>query len=320
MKRMTVLILALIVLAAVYAIVWLDERRGEGPDPLFPKFAADRAAVIYVDVEAGGGEVVLEKVDGVWTVPSEDSLPADPAGVNSILDKVASFSRSDMVSSNPGKRSVYQVDSSGVLASIVDDKGDTLASFIVGKVGPDYQSSYVRDAQSDDVILASGYIRSLFDRGERTWQDRLIFSFEPEEITRVDVRRGEGEYVLTRLPDGEWYVSRPDSTACRQDRVNGLVRMLALLRCDNFAGRLPLPASGLADSDTTVWFATASGEEHRVLFGRENENKQVHAARDDSDIVYLISRPKVNQLVPALSELLPEEPASGGLSPGGATE
>jgi hypothetical protein len=312
------LILVLVVLAAAYGIVRLSERRGAGPDPLFPDFEAEAAAGIYI--KAGGMDVVLEKEDDEWLVLSEDSLPADPTAVQAVLDKVASFSRGDMVSSGPGKRSIYQVDSTGVLASIVDARGDTLAAFVVGKVGPDYQSSYVRDAGSDDVILATGYIRSMFDRGERTWQDRLIFSLGPDEITRLDIRRGDEMYVLTRSGGGEWYISKPESSACKQDRASRLVRMLSLLRCDGFAGRLPIPGSGLAASDTTLWFATASGEERRLVFGGENDDRQVHLARDGWDVVYLLARPKVEQLIPALGDMLPEEPAPADAGSGEASE
>jgi len=309
-KRLRILIPVLIVLAALYFIVSLSERRGGGPDPLFPEFSGDAAAGIYMYVD--GRTVVLEKRDGLWIVPGEDSLPADPAGVGAILNKVASFSRSDKVSSNPGRRSVYQVDSTGILVSTVDSKGDTIAAFVVGKVGPDYQSSYVRAADSDDVILASGYLRSMFDRGKRTWQDRLIFDFKPDDISRVDIRRGEEEYTLSRAAVGGWVITAPETTACRQNFATRLVRMLALLRCDGFAGRLPLPSANVAGSDTTLWFAISGGEEHRLLFGSENDAGQVHLTKDESDVVYLLARVKVNQLTPSLSEMLPEEPAPSG--------
>lgn len=318
MKGMRNLILVLVALAAVYGIVRLSERRGAGPDPLFPDFDAENATGIYIKVS--GMDVALGKEGEHWLVLSEDSLPADPTAMEALLDKVASFSRGDIVSSGPGKRSLYQVDSTGVFASIVDAGGDTLAAFVVGKVGPDYQSSYVRDAGSDDVILAPGYVRSIFDRGDRTWQDRLIFSFGQDQITRVDVRRADEVYVLTLSAGGEWYISEPESTACRRGRASRLVQMLSLLRCDGFAGRLPLPGSGIAASDTSLWFATASGQEHRLVFGSENDKKQVHIAREGSDIVYLLARAKVEELIPALSEMLPEEPAPAGAGSGEATE
>jgi len=311
-KRLRILIPVLVVLAVLYLIVSLGERRGGGPDPLFPEFSGDAAAGIYMYVD--GRTVALEKDSGVWIVPGEDSLAADPAGVAAILEKTASFSRADKVSSNPGKRSVFQVDSTGILVSIVDDRGDTTAAFVVGKVGPDYQSSYVRAAGSDDVILASGYLRSMFDRGERTWQDRLIFNFTPDDISRVDIRRGREEYTLSRTAGGEWMIAAPETMACRQNFATRLVRMLALLRCDGFAGRLPLPGANVAGSDTTLWFATSGGEEHRLFFGSENDAGEVSLAKDDSDVVYLLARVKVNQLTPSLSEMLPEEPAPGGVS------
>ena len=134
MKRLRILIPVLVVLAALYLIVSLSERRGGGPDPLFPELSGAAAAGIYIYVE--GRTVALVKKDSLWIVPGEDSLAADPAGVGAILDKVASFSRSDKVSSNPGKRSVYQVDSTGILVSIVDDRGDTTAAFVVARSAP----------------------------------------------------------------------------------------------------------------------------------------------------------------------------------------
>ena len=316
MKGMRILILILAVLAAVYAMVRLGERREAGPNPLFSGFDPEKAAGIYI--EAGGGReaVVLEKREGGWVVPSEHSLPADPTAVASILEKVASFSRNDVVSTNPGNRSLYQVDSAGVFASILDAEGDTLAAFVVGKVGPSFQSSYVRDARSDDVILTPGYLRSMFDRGRRTWQDRLIFSLEPDEIIRVDVRRGEDEFAIARGAGGEWYVSEPERAACKQEAASRLVRTLALLRCDDFAGRLSASGWDAARSDTTLRFTTAGGEEHRLYFGGENDRNQVQVAKDDMDVVYLMGRPRVNTLTPALLDLLPDEPPSVGGEPG----
>lgn len=310
MRRLRILATVLVVLAAVYLVVSLTERRGQGPAPLFPEFRAEEAAGIYIS--AAGQTVAIEKRDGEWTVPSEDGLPADPTGVDAVLDKVASFSRRDRVSSNPGKRQVFQVDTSGVRVGIVDAAGDTTASFIVGKVGPDYQSSYVRVAGGDDVILAPGYLKSMFDRGARPWQDRLIFDLVPDDISRLDIARGPETYTLSRGADGQWFMAEPESSACRQNAVTRLVRLLAMLRCDDFAGRLPLPGADVAGSDTTLSFAVAAGEEHRLAFGSENEDGLVHFTRDTSDVVYLLARVKVNQLIPPLEDMLPQEPAPGG--------
>jgi hypothetical protein len=304
-RRTNILVTALVLLAGIYTIVSFSDRRGSGPEPLFPDFEAETAAAIYI--EASGEKVTLKKAAGGWTVPSEDSLPADPRGVEAILAKVADFSLKDRVSANPGKRSVYQVDTSGVFVSIVGEDGDTTAAFVVGKVGPDYQSSYVRDAWSDDVILTTGYLRSMFDRGEMTWQDRLVFHYKPDEISMITISRGEEKYTLSPGAGGEWHIAAPESSACRQDRATRLVRMLSILRCEDFAGRLPMPAANVDAGDTTLWFATVGGNEHRLAFGSENEQQRVYFVKDDSDIVYLLSRIKVNQLLPSLSEMLPEE-------------
>jgi hypothetical protein len=301
LKGTTLLLVILLILAGVFLAIRFGTGRRGGDVPLFEDFSPEQAARFKVDTQDTGA--VLRKTEDIWFVTSEDSLPAESGVVENLLDNIAGFSRKDMISSNPDKYGLYQVDSSGVWVTLSDTRGDTLVRFVAGKPGPDFQSTYIRDVASGDVILAPGYLRSMFDRGKRSWQDRTVFAFEPDDLVEIDIRRPTEAFSLRKRPGAEWFVSSPESAAGDQNRANRLVRTLAYLKCDDFAGRVPVPSSGLADPDSSVAFKTAGGIREELLFGTHREDGRVHVKRAGSDIVYLLATYKTDALLPGLSEM-----------------
>ena len=193
MKARTSLIIVLVILAAVFLVLRFGTGRRGGDKPLFEGFTVQQADGF--SVVAGDNRVALHKVDGVWLVTSEDSLPAEPGAVENLLGDIAAFSRKDIISSNPAKYGLYQVDSTGVRVVVSGARGDTLVRFVVGKPGPDFQSTYVRDLASGDVILAPGYLRSMFDRGKRSWQGNET-SVEELEVDISELSLAEPGAIL----------------------------------------------------------------------------------------------------------------------------
>ena len=308
-----ILVLILIVLAAIFVISRFGLDRGAADKPLFPRFSAERAAKVHVTGKSS--QATLEKVDGVWIVTSEDSFPAEAAAVETMFDRVADFSLKDIVSSNPEKQSIYQVDSTGIRVAIEDDSGDDLASFIIGKVGPDYQSTYVRDAASSEVVLSAGYLPPTFDRGDRTWQDRTIFEYEPSDLKEMVLTRPSGLVTLLRGDGGTWYISQPESMACDQGRATRLARTLAYLKGDGIAGRAPVAGSGLAEADSSLWFKTNDGTEEHLRFGNRSESGQTYVSREGSEMVFKLVPTRVATVLPGLEELKPQAPPDAAPSP-----
>ena len=301
MKVSRKLVSVLIILVAVFVVLRLTSDRGQKDEPLFPDFRAEAAARLTIQGRQTG--TVLEKSDDVWIVASEDSFPAEPGAVEKILEPIPGFSRKDRISSNPEKQALYQVDSAGVQVAVEDAGGRRIAAFVVGKVGPDYQSTYVRDADSDDVILAPGYLTPVFERGTRTWQDLTVYDLEPQEIVEVRLTTPGQIVGLERDESGAWYISQPESASCNKGRVSRLVKSLAYLRADYIAGRLPVEGSGVDVPDSSLWFRTADGVEDAILFGGRDENNRTYFRRKASDMVYILASPRVGSLLPRLHEL-----------------
>ena len=73
-----------------------------------------------------------------------------------MLDKIAEMKTLQRVSSNPEKQAVFQVDSSGTEAKLSDASGNLLVHLFAGKTTPEIFNSYVRAADSDDVLYRPG--------------------------------------------------------------------------------------------------------------------------------------------------------------------
>lgn len=305
MKSMKWLLIALVVVGGLWGGLELKDRSKAGPKPLYTDFKQD--AVAKITLKNPQSTAVLEKHDGVWLVTSEDSLPAEADFIGEMLVTIAAFSRKDKISSNPEKQALYQVDSSGTAVTVEDAKNKAVASFVVGKTGPDYQSTYVRDTKSNDVILAQGYFSHIFNRRNRSWQDKRIFVAEPGQVVEVGIARAGVTTVLMRAAEGGWYVNLPESTACDQDRVSGLVRALASLRCEDFAGRKPQPDWGVDDPDSSVYFKMASGDLHTLFIGHQAEGERFYVASAQDGPVYLVAKRTVKALLPPVADLLPKQ-------------
>ena len=89
------------------------------------------------------------------------SYPTEKGTVEQLANLAHTMSVGEIISSNPDKQMLFQVDTiTGNHVTFYRD-GNELASIIVGKMGADYQSTYVRKPESNDVLFGQGQLCSL---------------------------------------------------------------------------------------------------------------------------------------------------------------
>lgn len=205
MRKSTWVLAAILVLLAGVTYVVM-QRPGEssstGSDKVLVEF--DSSAVDRIEVHSASGAVTLEKIGGEWTLTAPLRFRADPAGVGSALGSARRILLSSLVSTNPQKQSLFQVDSSGTLVRL-SDRGAEKAVFRVGKMGPSYTETYVRREGSDDVYLATGMIGPTFARRPNDWRDKTILKADQNSITAVTFRYGDTLFTLA-FRDSAWSI------------------------------------------------------------------------------------------------------------------
>jgi len=221
------------VLAALVIIAYLVmQRPGESSAPessgkMLVDF--DSSAVDRIEVRAPGGATVLERQGGAWMVTSPVRYRADDVTVGAALSAGKRIELSGLVSSNPAKRGLFQLDSTGTLVSIFEH-GAAKAVFWIGKPSTSYTETYVRREGSDEVYLATGMFSSTFTRHTSDWRDKTIFKTDQDAIGQVTLRFGDTTVVLARQ-DSVWKVG---DEAAKNDAVKGFTGALANLQADDF--------------------------------------------------------------------------------------
>lgn len=296
-------LLALVVLVVVLGVVLLAilMRGKDHHELVFPRF--DRQKASRIVIEGKEKKTVLEKKPEGWVVVSEHSLPVEEGVVDRILDVVTKISRKDIVSTNPEKRSLYQVDSSGILVRIEDQAGLELASFVVGKTGPDYASNYVRSTSSDEVVLLPTYLHPVVERGSRPWEDLALWHYDGGAITDLEIVRPDGKIVISKAQDGSWYTSEPESMLCDSDRVSRIVRTLCYLRADEIVGRRSSGDSEFSNADSSAAFRLSGGNWERLLVGSSDEKNRVLVMVEGRDVIYAVPQYKIKTIMVHLSDL-----------------
>jgi hypothetical protein len=189
----------------------------------------DSTAVDKLVITSATGSVTLEKDGTRWMLTAPMRLPADEASVNSAVSKGAHLALKGIVSSNPQKQTLFQVDSTATLVRVYE-KGTETAAFRIGKPGSTYTETYVRREGSNDVYVADGLLTYVFAKAVRDWRDKTIFKTAQENIKSARFQYGDTTFTLA-FQDSAW---RIDGQPTQDYAVRGLIGSLANFQADDF--------------------------------------------------------------------------------------
>ncbi len=231
MNRSTILLLALLlVLGAITLLVLPSEEEQMVSEVAAPvSFTVDSASVVKLSIERSGKALNIDNVGGKWTITSHGNLPADPARVTELIGGLSRFRSGSLVSSNPAKQGLFQVDSSGSHLTLTERSG-VRRSIIIGKMGPSFAEVYFRMPGGNDVYLGSGVSTWSLERDVREWRDKQIYASPAEAITGLTLSSGGKTRSYTR--DSLGWKSGPDRVAT--ETINPILTALSNLRAEDF--------------------------------------------------------------------------------------
>jgi hypothetical protein len=231
MKRSMLILAGVLVLLAVAAFFAL-RKQGESSSEGLPGerlITYDSVAVDRITIRTAAANVVLQKESGRWMVTSPFRYAADESMVLQAVSKGNALLSKGVVSTNPQKQQLFQVDSSGTLVTVFE-KGIEKAAFRVGKPGPSYNETYVRKEGSNEVHLGDGLFTYYFNRQPKEWRDRTIQKVDRLTVREVVMRYGDTTTVLANR-DSVW---RIDTSRAADGAVQSYLSTLSTLQADDF--------------------------------------------------------------------------------------
>jgi hypothetical protein len=217
-------------------------------------FEIDSLAVDKIEVKTAALDLSLEKKGVEWFIERPLSDKADQAAVANAIHEARTLSVSGMISSNPEKHPVFQVDSSGTAVTVYE-KGSAKAAFVVGKVSPGFTDTYVRRAGSNDVSSVTGTFGYVFNRALREWRNKTIFTVTQETIKEVKFQFGDTTFTLVHK-DTVWVIGKDIADmSVTQSLVGGLSTVTVDDFIDSTLSPLPKITAQISYAGQQIRFA-----------------------------------------------------------------
>ncbi|MFH2056860.1 MAG: DUF4340 domain-containing protein [bacterium] len=307
-KSLLILLALLAVLLVVYLLVSSGEKQELTPEVKSDFLAVDSGVVDQIKIKKFGSEMDFTKQADGWYVSDGEKLRrAQPEAVQAVAQLAYGLSVGEMVSSNPDKQMLFQVDTLTGVALEFYRGGEYLAGLVVGKTGGDYQSTYVRRSGSNDVYAALGTFSHLFSRPPSSFMDKTLLAIDPGAINVVEYK-GRGTDYSLMLQDTVWMVlpAAGESFAGDQARIGRTVSGFAKLQFSEFPARPDSLSVDFAQPDLEITVGLRDGTERALRFVKEEgESKNFYVVSGDNPEPYVIFDYVVNNMAPKLEELRP---------------
>ena len=291
MKRSTYLLIAALAFLLLVAYLVM-QKPGEqsalsGSSGLLAQI--DSLGVDKIEVRAPDRNIVLEKKGSDWFVESPMHYRADQGNVASAIHQVKALEGKGIVSGNPDKYALFQVDSTGTLIKVYERGAEKLA-MIMGKATSTYADTYVRMANSKDVLLAGGVFGYVLSRPLKDWRDKTLLLMPGETIKEVKFQYGDTAFVLAQK-DSVWMIGR-DST--QQSAVTSLLGSLASVQADDF----------LDSALTPKLMAQISCDGNQLRFAFKKETGKYYVQSGSSPQWYILESWKASQILKRKKDLI----------------
>jgi hypothetical protein len=289
-----ILLVTLIIIAVVLKGPWAKSPYSPAtPKKVITNFEPDQ--VSRIELSQKDKEVILGREQNKWLVVSSFNYPANQEKVSELLSKVKNLKQSDIASRNIEKHAIFQVDAEqGRLLKIFDAKEGTLSDVYIGKTAADYQSTYLRLRNSDEVLIVDEDIGRLVPVDAKSWLERTLFKFDSKEITQITLKSititKTEEIILVQDEKQEWTITAPEKHPCDKAIATDLAQTLSSIELEDVASSNDLATYNLDQPQQTIIVQRKDNPSYTLLIGKTNEAGDYYVKTDTSNFVVIVRK------------------------------
>jgi LysM repeat protein len=298
MNLSTKLLIALLVVLClvVYFLLPSEKEREASYKTPAILLKIDSAAVVKIEIKQSSRSVVIENIGGTWMLTSPLRASADPVAVAQLLNGLSKFKMGSLISSNPEKQHLFQVDTAGTRLILAERSGK-IFNIIVGKMGPSFSEIYFRLPDSKDVYLGDGIDSWAINKNVKDWRDKSIVHTPADEMNEISISTGSKIFIFHH-ENGAWKLG--DKTV-ETNEMNPLLNTLSNLRADDFVDSAteikskPIVLNIKGGANTTLSLYPATSDSARYIVQSSNSKQ-----------LYLIGKWTVQQLFKPTGKSTPQ--------------
>jgi len=281
------------------------EKRKEKSTLSYPKLDISRVKKIELSRENKKDLLVFSGSN--WLVETENNYPADPEGVEKLLEASKALVCNEQITSSEKELERFDLTEDKALSvKLLDDKSDTLAHFYIGKRGTTYSSSYFRKAQDNTICLTFQNLITIFDRSTDTWKDKAIYRFNASDCKTLEIQDGATIFTLAKdLKENKWEIlDKTGQYPARQWAVEGICQTLSKIQTQDFY-QIPLKDAGLDKPKRKISLELVGDKKYTLLIGAKVKNKNYYYAKSEAQgTIFSLSEWQINSLFKKKEELI----------------
>jgi hypothetical protein len=269
--------------------------------------AVDSGMVNKISIRRLGTVIEFQKVGEDWNVSDRGKLYSTEKGaVPPLADLAHTMSVGEIISSNPDKQMLFQVDTiTGNRVTFYRDANE-LVSVIIGKTGADNQSTYVRKPESNDVYTAKGNLARFLNRPASGYRDKTLLTIDTTQIATISFKSKDIDYRIGRQ-DSLWRIIPAKGEPLNPDpqKISNLLRQLAQIRWNSSPPEGDTARPNFLQPTVAVDVSMLDGSTKSLrLVGQDaSENKSYYVQSPNGDETFIVYDYVVTNLVKKPEEL-----------------
>lgn len=174
----------------------------------------------------------LEKVNGHWKIRKPFEGPCDDDAVEKLIANLTELKATGFVD-KPAALAAYGLAPPAGKIVLHFRGSDKTITLLIGRKSQAGQTGFVRDATSRSVAVVESDDYAALVRSAAGYWTRTILELPAEaEITRVDLRRPDGNRAVRRGKEDKFELIRPVSAPADEDNVQALLDALKEIKAD----------------------------------------------------------------------------------------
>jgi hypothetical protein len=307
MKRSSLIAFGvLVVLIAVYFIMQKTEKSALSVKEVGNFLAVDSGMVNKISIRRLGTVVEFQKAGEDWSVGDRGKLYSTEKGAVQPLAELAhAMSVGEIISSNPDKQMLFQVDTiTGNRVTFYRDANE-LVSVIIGKADADNQSTYVRKPESNDVYAANGNFARFLNRPAAGYRDKTLLTVDTTQIATISFKSKDIDYRIGRQ-DSLWRIvpAKGEAANANPQKMSNLLRQLAVIRWNSSPPEGDTARPNFLQPTVAVDVTMLDGSTKSLRFVEQGtENKSYYVQSPSGDETFIVYDYVVTNLVKKPDEL-----------------
>lgn len=297
MKRsQLVALIALVALLIIYFAVKSARNVTVAQPKSFVKL--DTTKVDGIGIRGKIDTIRLKKEGGIWRLAEPIDYPAEARFVSDLLSKLANLEIETLISEDPAKDSLFQVNQSGTEIAVMA-AGDTVANFLLGKTSDDGRHTYARKVRENKIYLVSAVFGGQLNRKAKDWRDKVILEMAKENITRLDFQYPKETLSLVKQ-DTLWALEEGGQTLPADQRaVDRALSAISRFRTFDYVDGDSAKIVDFSHPDFVITVSTEGGATSRLAFVPQDKEANRYLVRKDGveNTLFVIYKGSANTLM-----------------------